>query len=159
MSVTEMLATLQSQIAEHREQAALHAQQETYHREEAARHAAELERVEQRFRVLEAAVSEAEQVLRPPEPPPPPPPVDDDLGDRPVASRALTRVLEAWPPGTPFGPSALATETNRRFAAKLRRPITIRAASVFLRRRRDEGRLAAVRDGRAYHEAMYQKPG
>jgi hypothetical protein len=162
MTVTEMLDTLRGQIDFHRAQEALHAEKEIHHREEKARHAAELAEVTQHFEALQSAVAGAEQVLRVPEPPSQPAvqaPDDSDLGDRPKASQAFARVLAAWAAGVTFGPTAFVEEVWRRFPGKLRGERDTRAASLYLRRRREEGRLESVREGRAYHEALYRKPG
>jgi hypothetical protein len=64
---------------------------------------------------------------------------DEDLGDRPTASRALAHVLKSWPLDVPFTPSEFAAELNRRLGGKVRRKVDARVASSFLRRRRDEG--------------------
>jgi hypothetical protein len=161
MTVTEMLDTLRGQIDFHRGQETFHAQQEIHHREEKARHAADLAEVTQHFTALQAAVAGAEQVLRVPEPPPQPAvqaPDDSDLGERPKASQAFARVLAGWAAGVAFGPKAFAAEVGRRFPGKLRGQKDARAASLYLRRRLDEGRLESVREGRAHHEALYRKP-
>lgn len=160
MSVTEMLETLRGQIDFHRGQELFHGQQEIHHREERARHAADLEIVTLRFEALQAAVAGAQEVLRLPEPPPEPAlpaPDDSDLGPQPKARQAFARVLASWPQGVVFGPTAFAEEVQRRFR-KVRGEIGNRAASLFLRRRLEEGRLESVREGRAYHEALYRKP-
>jgi hypothetical protein len=164
MTVAEMLETLRGQIEFHRGQEEFHGHQEIHHREERARHAGELAAVTQRFQALQAAVEGAQQVLRVPEPPPEPEvrvPDDSDLGPRPKASQLFVRVLADWPAGVPFGASAFSAAVNRRSppGAKLRGDSDPRAASLFLRRRLAEGRLEAVREGRAYHEALYRKPG
>jgi hypothetical protein len=159
MTVAAMLQTLRGQMEEHRTQEAFHAEQESHHRQERARHAAELEQVTQRYEALETAVTGAKQVLRIPEPAAPRLPDDSDLGEQVKASRALARVLAAWPAGVAFGASAIAAEVNRRFARKLPRPLDSRAASLYLRRRSREGAIDTLQEGRAYHEALYRKPG
>jgi hypothetical protein len=162
MSVAEMLDTLRGQIDFHRDQEAFHGHQEIHHREERARHAGELAVVTQRFEALHVAVEGAQEVLRVPEPPAAPVvpvPDDSDLGPRPKSSQAFVRVLAGWPGGIPFGPTAFSAAVSRRFAgAKLRGDSDVRAASLFLRRRLEEGSLESVREGRAYHEALYRKP-
>jgi hypothetical protein len=155
-TVTEMLETLRGQIDFHRGQEMLHAQQESHHREKRDRHAAELAEATQRFEALQAAVAGAEQLLQAHEPPPQR--SDEDLGDRPKVSQAFARVLAAWPAGETFGPTAFIAEVARRFPGKLRGASDTRAASLYIRRRLDEGRLESVREGRAYHEALYRKP-
>jgi hypothetical protein len=163
MTVAEMLETLRGQMELHRSQEELHGQQEIHHREERARHAGELEAMTQRFEVLQTAVEAAQQVLRVPEPSTEPvvrAPDDSNLGPRPKAGQLFVRVLDDWPAGVPFGASSFSEAVNRRSSGlKLRGDTDPRAASLFLRRRLAEGRLEAVREGRAYHEALYRKPG
>jgi hypothetical protein len=157
MSVTEMLETLRGQIDFHRSQEAFHGQQEIHHKEERARHAADLEVVTQRFEALQSAVTGAQEVLRASEPPAAQAPDDSDLGPQPRSKQAFARVLRDCPAGVTFGPTAFAEATQRRFR-KVKGDIDNRAASLYLRRRLDEGRLEAIREGRAYHEALYRKP-
>jgi|SRR6185369_2147313 len=162
MTVVEMLETLRGQMEFHRSQEEFHGQQEIHHREERGRHATELEAVTQRFEALQAAVESAQQVLRVPEPPPAPARVsnDSDLGPRPKAGQLFARVLDDWPAGVPFGGRAFSEAVSRRSAGlKLRGDVGPRAASLFLRRRLVDGGLESVREGRAYHEALYRKPG
>jgi len=156
MSVTEMLETLRGQIDFHRSKEAFHGQQEIHHKEERARHAAELEVVTQRFEALQSAVTGAQEVLRAEEPAAEQAPDDSDLGPQPRSKQAFARVLRDWPAGTTFGPSAFSEATQRRFR-KVKGDIDNRAASLYLRRRLEEGRLESVREGRAYHEALYRK--
>ena len=162
MTVVEMLETLRGQMEFHRSQEEFHGQQEIHHREERARHATELEAVTQRFEALQTAVEAAQQVLRVPEPAPEPArvPDDSDLGPRPKASQLFVRVLNDWPVGVPFGARAFSAAVSRRSAGlKLRGDTDPRAASLFLRRRLAQGHLESVREGRAYHEGLYRKPG
>lgn len=49
MSLTEVMATLQAQIAFHREREAFHAGEKARHSDEQARHASELEQLSQRY--------------------------------------------------------------------------------------------------------------
>jgi hypothetical protein len=155
MTVAAILGNLEEQIAFHRDREAFHGQEKARHEEEQARHAAELARVTGHYETFKAAADGVQPVIR----------VakvvqgaDEDLGERPKVSRALARVVRDWQAGVPFGPSAVAAEVNRRFAGKLRRPIDVRAASTFLRRRLRDGSLAGVRPGRPVHEALYRKP-
>lgn len=157
MSVAEVLANLEGQIALHREREAFHAEQKVHHQEEQARHAAELERLTQHYETFKAAALNVEPVIRVPEAPPAPVNQDADLGDRPKVSRAFARVVETWPAGEPFGPTDLAVAVNRRFSGKLRKLVDTRAASVYLRRRREDGSLEVVREGLPFYEALYRK--
>jgi hypothetical protein len=59
----------------------------------------------------------------------------------------------------PFGPAAVAAETNRRFRAHLKQPVGPRTASDVLRRLVREGELQLVRKGKAHIEALYKRKG
>jgi hypothetical protein len=60
----------------------------------------------------------------------------------------------------PFGPKAVAAETNRRFKERLTTPVGVRVASDVLRRLLAEREIELVRKGKAVHEALYKrKPG
>jgi hypothetical protein len=156
LSIAETLSRLEAQIALHRDKQAFHAEQKIHHQNEEARHAAELERLSQHYATFREAASGVEAVL-PPAPPPEEKPLDDsDLGDRPKISRALGRVVASWPAGVPFGASAVAGTANQRFAGKL--SLSARDAASYLRRRSLDGSLQVVREGRPFHETLYQKP-
>jgi len=157
LSIADMLSRLESQIALHRDKQAFHAEQKSHHQDEEARHAAALERLSQHYVAFKAAASEAEAAL-PPEPSPEKAAGDDsDLGPRPKKSRALGRVVDAWPAGVPFGASEVAAAVNRRFAGKL--GLSARDAESFLRRRALNGTLKVVRKGKPFHETLYRKVG
>jgi hypothetical protein len=164
LSVSQILANLESQLALHREQAALHQQQEELHREQRTRHAAEVARLSEHYETFKAAMDAVEPALRLAEaveaqkpPPPSPPPDDRDLGPKPKASQAFDRVVASWPAGTPLGARAVAQEVNRRFPGKFRR-FDSRLAGTYLRRRCTAGLLREVREGRPFAEALYTKP-
>jgi len=74
-----------------------------------------------------------------------------------MASRLMQLVIESPDLGEPFGPAAVAEETNRRFASRLRNPVGPRAASDVLRRMVAAGEIELVREGKAFHEAMYRR--
>lgn len=154
LSVVEILASLEAQIAEHRDKAASHGEQEAFHREQKELHTAELERLSQQYEAFKAAASTVEHIARMPQAKA----ADDrDLGSKPRLGKVLARVVDSWQAGIPFGPSAVAAEANRRFAGNLRHRIDGRAVSTFLRRRRDLGLLEEVREGRPFQEALYRK--
>lgn len=156
LSIAETLSRLEAQIALHRDKRAFHAEQKIHHQNEETRHAAELERLSQHYAMFKEAASGVEAAL-----PPAPPPVeksldDSDLGDQPKISRALGRVVASWPAGVPFGASAVAGAVNHRFAGKL--SLSARDAASYLRRRSLDGSLQVAREGKPFHETLYQKP-
>ena len=157
LSVAEILSRMEKQIAVHRDKQAFHAEQKVHHQNEEARHAAELERLSQHYATFKAAAADVETALPPPSSPVAKAPDDSDLGAKPKISRALGRVVDSWPAGSPFGAADVAGAVNRRFAGKL--SLAARDAASFLRRRSLDGTLELVREGRPFHETLYQKPG
>ena len=160
LSISQMLAQLETKIAHHRERQAFHAQQETFHREQAALHAAELATSIERFEAFSAAAAAAGELLdrsRPGSPPPPARDDNEDLGKGRPLSRMIARVLEDKRPNEVFGPSAVTAEINRRWGAKLRRRPDPRSVAATLRRWAVAGRIHRTREGRAHYESLYVK--
>jgi len=168
LSVEDVLANLEARAVFHRDREAFHAEQEVHHREQRALHAAELARVQESLASFRAAAPTALEIARErvgpaPESAPDPAVLEaiEDLtaSGRTPGSRRIRRVVAQWEGQEPFGPSDIAAEVNRRYRGQLRRPIDTRAASNVLRRMHAEGRIALVRPGKAFHEALYQRGG
>ncbi|MFL6234348.1 MAG: hypothetical protein ACJ76N_14545 [Thermoanaerobaculia bacterium] len=158
LSVAEVLGSLESRAAFHREREAFHAAQEEQHRQERARHAAELEKVLhnlEAFRSVSASAVEIVQQGSSQEPAEPP--VKAPASGRLMASRFIRAVVESRPEGEPFGASAVAAEVNRRFGDRLRKPIDTRATSDVLRRMNNARRIHLIRPGKAFSEALYAR--
>src|SRR3954470_21625842 len=79
LSVAQVLAKLEAQMAYHREREAHHAEQESFHQEKRAHHAAEYETVAHHYDAFKATAGAAAEIAvrstvpAPPEPPPPAP--------------------------------------------------------------------------------------
>jgi len=58
-------------------------------------------------------------------------------------------------PDEVFGPSAVTTEVNKRWGAKLRRKADPRTVAATLRRWAVAGRIHRAREGRAHYELLY----
>jgi hypothetical protein len=67
----------------------------------------------------------------------------------------VTKIVESWPVGQPFGTTAITNEINRRYRDRLRKPAGSRMVSLHLRRLLATGEVASVREGRPFHEALY----
>ena len=159
VSLSAIMANLDAQIALHRKREAFHAEQESLHRQQRELHAAELEVLTKNletFRAASTAVLDLASRHVPSVAPPTAP--DPDPGRRPRLSRMVDLVLESWPAGSPFGLSNIASEINRRYRDRLRKPVDPRMVSVHLRRRLANGTLVAVERGRPHHEARYARP-
>lgn len=160
LSVQEMLAKLEAQIAFHRERTAFHTQQRDQHQAELGRHAAELDRLTQYYETFKSVTADVEEVFRDAQPALAADLFkgDEALGSKPRVGRMVARVVTSWEPGVPFGASAVAAEIGRRFAGKLGRGVDVRSVGASLRRRYNEGTLQLVREGKPFHEAVYRKP-
>jgi hypothetical protein len=158
LPIASILSSLQTQIAQHREQEAIHAEREAFHRERRAEHAAELEQLVRGFESLKASVENAARLAtRIPLPPSPPPPEDLPVGRKLSTSYLATRVIEGKAPDEPFGPKEVAAEINRRFAARLGRTVDVRQVSVALRWMADTGRIARAEKGHQRRQSKYTR--
>ena len=170
LSVEQVLASLEAQMAFHKEREAEHARQEVwheeqvlFHREERARHAAEHEEVVRHYEAFKATgVAAAEVAARDVVPPPPAvveePALEEGLLASPFArGRLVARWVKSLPAGEVFGPARAAAEVNRRYARDLSQPATFRQASAALRRLCDHGVIRLVRQGGAHQESLYTK--
>ena len=161
-SVGEILKSLETQAAFHRERAAFHAGHEEHHRGQRSTHESELAEIERRLEAFRAAASEALELAdRPAVAVPEPDVKQKDLGpaSRPKLGRMVTLLLEDKGASERFGPVGLAREVNERFGERLRRPVTAPQISIVLRRLQDQGKIHQVRQGRPHWEALYVKEG
>ncbi|MBW8878852.1 MAG: hypothetical protein JF614_28190 [Acidobacteria bacterium] len=156
LSVAEILANLEAQMAVHRERADHHAQQAAFHQEQRDLHAAEYESIARHYEAFKASAGAATEIavrvgavalsaetL---------PPVK-----LPLPSRLVARLVAEVPAGHAFGSRWVAEEVNRRFASELRQPLDSRLASTALRRLLTYGELRLVQKGTAHHEALYAR--
>src|ERR1700749_4513360 len=119
ISLSAILASLQQQIAQHRERESFHAEREAFHRDRRADNASGLGEVVKSFESLKASAEHAAKLAaRLPQAPPLP---SDDLpvGRRLSISYLVGRVIEGKAPQEAFGPVDVAAEINRRFTPRL----------------------------------------
>ena len=160
LSVAEVLSNLEQRVVFHREQEAFHGEQEALHREQRALHAAELEKVLQNLEAFRTVSASAVDLAVPPAPKSSPAAIDEaklPSSGRLMVSRLVRLAVESPELAEPFGATAVAAETNRRFRDHLREPIRPRTASDVLRRMLAEGELRLAHKGRALHEALYTR--
>lgn len=161
----DMIESQQRSLAFHQGRETFHAEQQEHHESRAklhadkrAHHAAEVEAITRNLEELQGIADRLGEVITksrvvPTE-------TDEQvLGRRPNLSIAVDRLLATWPPHVPFTASSLATEIHRRYGNILHRKIDVRAIGSALRRRRDQGLLHEVREGRPFLEAQYRKAG
>jgi hypothetical protein len=160
LSVAEILANLERQMAFHKERKDHHAEQEAFHREQGTVHAERYEAVARSYEAFkETAGMAAEIAAHTPVPAPEAPPVEEAPPlRRPVdRARLVARVVGELPAGEAFGPSRLAEEANRRYSRRLGKTVDSRMASGILRRLLAEGEVRLVRKGGSHREALYTR--
>ncbi|HSG40035.1 MAG TPA: hypothetical protein VLE27_10390 [Thermoanaerobaculia bacterium] len=157
--MTRIVATLEAQIAAHREREAFHSEQEAVHRQRREDHAAEIEALSRKLEMFQAALREATDLASRglPVAYAPPPPPDPDEGRKISLARMVMRVIEAKGTDESFGISAITAEVNQRYRTRFKKPVDPRQVSVVLRRMLREARLRSVREGRPFHEALYAR--
>ncbi|HEX4960737.1 MAG TPA: hypothetical protein VF173_07855 [Thermoanaerobaculia bacterium] len=158
LSVAQVLANLEAQMAVHKEREAHHAQQEAFHREQRALHAAQYEDVAQHYEAFKASAGKAAEIAaRSGAPSPPPAPEPSRPAKPALPSRLVARLVKELPAEEVFGSRRMAAEVNQRYARELRKPMDTRLASTALRRLVDNGTIRVVQKGTAYHEALYSR--
>jgi len=147
----------QGREAFHAEQEAHHAQQEKLHREERTRHAAELETVSGQLAELRSMAERLGEVIVTQSQAVPSETDEPGLGRHPTVGKAVDRALAAWPAEAPFTATALAEQVSRRYGDVLPRPVDVRVVASALRRRRNDGIVEEIREGKPFQEALYRK--
>lgn len=160
LSVAQVLANLEKQLAYHRQQEAHHAEREVFHREQRAAHTAEIETVSKHYEAFKvtaegaAAIAARTAAVPPPaqETPAPPARVEPQRPHKLVA-----RLLAELPAGETLTASKVAAEVNRRYRSELKKPISVPLASTCLRRQAATGGVRLVEKGTAHIQAVYTK--
>jgi len=154
LSIERVLAELKDRIENHRSQAAFHEAQEAFHQKEKVRHTADLQTVTERFETFRAAADAVgELVARPREEKA----VDDSIppGKGAVLSKLVARVVAGKGPIEAFGATEITREIQERYGARLKRKIDVRSIAAKLRRMARIRQIHQLREGRAFHEALY----
>ncbi len=164
LSVAQVLANLEAQMAYHREREAHHAEQESFHQERRSYHAAEYETVAHHYDAFKATAGAAAEIATrstvpasPPPEPPAPEPEDEEPAEVLQSSRLVARAVAQWPAGEPFTATQVADEVNRLYPRELRQPVPPRLAATALRRLCSHRRIRLVQRGVPYHEAVYSR--
>jgi hypothetical protein len=163
LSIEEVLAKLEKEMAFHKEQAEHHAEREAFHRERCAAHTAEHETIARHFEAFRASAGAAAEIAArvsaaeppPPKPEPPPPPPAPVTPKQP--HKLVARLVAELPAGETFTPSRIAAEVNRRYPGELKMPLSVPSASTILRRMVDSRRLRLVQPGTAHKQAVYAR--
>ncbi|HEX4965398.1 MAG TPA: hypothetical protein VF173_31600 [Thermoanaerobaculia bacterium] len=154
LSIAQVLADLEAQIAHHEEQETFHTGQEEFHRSQRELHAGKLARVRERYEGFKAAAQAAGEEVRRGEASQ----AAQEEAERPsTLSKLIVRLIGQKGEDEPFSPTLLTQEINDRYAKQLRKPARARTVSVTLRRLLAGGRVRLVEEGRAHHEATYTR--
>ena len=160
-SVEQIVAALEAEVAVHRERSAYHAQHEAFHREKRSQHETALEAASRRLEELRAVSAAALELVGHRVSPFGPPDEGMDIGpaSKPRLTLILKTIVEEIGADQHFGPGWLAAEVNRRFAGRLRKPVTTRQMSDACRRLTRSGRLRQVRQGKGRYESRFMRVG
>lgn len=154
-STAEVLESLRTQIAHHREQEALHGEREAFHREQRAAHAADLEQLTRYLAAVEAAVSTVADLTSRKAPAKP----ARRFGQRRRFSinAAVFEVVSDKASREPFELRAVTAEVNRRFHKALGRAVKEHQVSVALRYLAASGYIVLLEKGRSHQGARYAR--
>jgi hypothetical protein len=156
LTVQEILARLERQVAHHQEQAAVHEERERYHREQREEHVARAAEAVQRLEAFRAAASPAMELASRPAPAP----VKElplQRGRRPPVQQMVAAAVRAFESSEPFGATKVLQEIRRRHGQELQKMPEPDHVSIALQRLAKEGRIHQLRRGRPHHEAMYSR--
>jgi hypothetical protein len=158
LSIERVLADLQGRIDHHRTKQAFHEAQEAFHQAEKARHAADLQIVLERFETFKAAADAVDELVASPLKEEKAA-IDDSIpaGKSAVLSKLIARLVAAKAADQTFGATEITREAQQRYGARLKRPVDVRNVGAKLRRMAQAGQIHQVREGRAFHEALYSR--
>jgi hypothetical protein len=163
LSIEDVLAKLEKEMAFHKEQADHHAEREAFHRDQRASHTAEYESVAKHYEAFKSTAGAAADIAarvaaaEPPKPPPPPPQPAAPVTPQPP-HKLVARLVKELPAGETYTPAKIAAEVNRRYPRELKKPLKTPAVSTILRRMAESRRLRLVQPGGAHQQAVYTKP-
>jgi hypothetical protein len=158
-TISEVVASLESQLAFYREKEDLHAKHEALHREQRTLYGTEREKIERNLEAFGAAAASALDLAEKTLARPAGDEEGADLGSasNPRLGKMVELILAEKGQDERFGPVGLAAEVNRRFGNRLRRQVNARQISVVLRRMERLRRIHLVRKGRPHWEALYSR--
>jgi len=162
-SVDEIVASLETQAAFHRERQAFHAGHEALHQKERLLHTAELDAITERLEAFRAASAAAvEMAARTPAGlarTDQPSIADQDFGaaSNPRLTKMVRHALADLGGQQPFGPQGVLAAVQRDFGERLRTQPDLRQISGILHRLCRTGEIHRLRRGRPHHESRYVK--
>jgi hypothetical protein len=157
LSVEEILAHLETQMADHKQREEHHAEREAFHRERKEVHSAEHETIARHYEAFKATAGSAVELAVRTGMVPKSSVRDLAPGRAVVRSQLAARLVAEIPEGEIFQASTLAAEVNRRYREALRKPADSRLVSAALRRMAAKGAIRLAERGSAHREARYTK--
>lgn len=155
LSIADIVARLEAQLAVHREKEAFHAGQETLHHEQRSAHAAEVERLTRSLETFRASAAEAAELAGRGAPRRKTAAVP--AGKRLSLNKMVAAVVAGFGPHETFGPRKVTEEIHRQFQDHLREPVDSRMVSLALIRMAKSRRIHLLRPGKPRHEAVYAR--
>lgn len=156
ISLAQITASLEAQIAYHREQEALHSEREAFHRDKRAAHAADLEQLTQSLEALRSATKTAADLVARAVPVRVVPAAEQTKrSGRTTLHHAIKALLKIKGPQEVFGAKGITDEVNQHFREELRGPVSTRQTGVALRWMARRGLIVQVRKGRPFWEGLY----
>ncbi len=156
LSLSQILANMEAQIASYREREAFHAEQEILHREQRAVMATELAAVLQSYEAFKAVAGTAAEIASRTAAAAPPQP-QEEIPASTVRSKLVGQVVAELPADEIFSATEISAKVNRRYGRHLSRPASPRMVSTALRRLAEEGKVRLVQKGTPHHEALYTR--
>ncbi|HSF40867.1 MAG TPA: hypothetical protein VLT87_13815 [Thermoanaerobaculia bacterium] len=153
LSIADIVARLEAQLAVHQEKEAFHAGQEALHREQRSVHAAEVEKLTRSLETFRASAAEATELAD--RVSPRRKTVAVSGGTRLSVNKMAAAVVADFGPHEPFGTRKVTAEITRQFQDSLREPVDPRMVSLALARMAKSRQIHRLRPGKPHHEAVY----
>lgn len=155
LSVADIVARLEAQLAVHQEKEAFHASQEALHREQRSVHAAEVEKLTRSLETFRASAAEAAELAGRGAPRRKTAAVP--AGKKLSLNKMVAAVVAGFGPLETFGPRKVTEEIQRQFQDHLREPVDPRMVSLALTRMAKSRSIHRLRPGKPHHEAVYAR--
>lgn len=155
LSIPDIVARLEQQLAFHREKESFHASQEALHGEQRSVHATEVEKITRSLEAFQTSAAEAAQLAG--RTSPRRKTVAVPTGKKLSLNKMVAAVVAGFPPHESFGTRKVAAEIRQQFQDSLREPVDPRMVSLALARMASARQIHRLRPGKPHHEAVYAR--
>ncbi|HSK78525.1 MAG TPA: hypothetical protein VLQ45_18875 [Thermoanaerobaculia bacterium] len=155
LSIADIVARLEAQLAVHQEKESFHAGQEALHSEQRSIHAAEVERITRSLETFRASAAEATELAD--RISPRRKTVAVPGGKKLSVNKMVAAVIAGFGPHEPFGTRKVTAEIIRQFQDSLPEPVDPRMVSLALIRMAKSRIIHRLRPGKPHHEAVYAR--